>query len=538
VQRVQNAADAAATAGVTFLPDDFASARAAATTVAGRNGYPDGGTNHITVSVGEKPTQLVVTVATRVTNAFAQAMGQKYATIARSATADYNGPAPMGSPCNTFGNEPPGSSSDSSRGPASSVITAPAGGAVCTSNPQLWGAIAGPDTPKANGDEYMTRTCASGNTGCTGTTNTEFDPRGYFYIVRVSTAAVGQPLTLQVYDPAWVESGDNCESSPDNSSNKLQNNMNDYTTVDGSTRYAKAANNYCPGDVDNTAAGGTDTPIVTSYDVRTPTDTYNPSNGTPITGCTKQYPGYLKAAVTTAALRKGNAAYNDNLAKVFHQWVPLCTFMPSRAGDYYLQVRTNVALGGSSDGQGGYQGNSNVYLQTGDSSSVHGSGNNRFALRIKGAPAASVSIAGWQHMSIYANYSGAQTTFNLVRVIPAAATKTLVIGFYDVGDAANPGSITMLPPTDSNMGSNISGCVGSGVVNGALTNCQLTNVSTNTGWNGKSEFVRIPIPSTYTCTADQPGGCWFRLQVSFPGGVNDTTTWTAQITGDPIRLIK
>ena len=27
-------------------------------------------------------------------------------TIARSAVADYNGPAPMGSPCNTFGNEP------------------------------------------------------------------------------------------------------------------------------------------------------------------------------------------------------------------------------------------------------------------------------------------------------------------------------------------------------------------------------------------------------------------------------------------------
>ena len=43
VQRVQNAADAAATAGVTYLPDDFASAKATAITVAGRNGYPNSG---------------------------------------------------------------------------------------------------------------------------------------------------------------------------------------------------------------------------------------------------------------------------------------------------------------------------------------------------------------------------------------------------------------------------------------------------------------------------------------------------------------
>ncbi len=534
VQRVQNAADAAATAGVTFLPDDFASAKAAAIAVAGRNGYPDAGSSQVDVSVGDKPTQLQVTITSTIGNAFGAAFNQGLAHIARSATADYNGPAPMGSPCNTFGNEPTGSSSDSERGPAGSVISAPAGGAVCSSNPQFWGAIAGPDTPKGNGDEYMTRTCASGNDGCTGTTNTEFDPRGYFYVVRVAPAAVGTPITLQTYDPSWVENGDTCNSAPDDGSGQLQDNMNDYTTVDGTTRYAKAANTFCSGDVNN---GGSDL-ITTSFDVRNPTDTYNPSNGTPIAGCAKQYPGYTKDQVTTAALRKGNAAYNPDLAGVFHQWVPLCTFTPSQSGDYYLQVRTNVALGGSPDGQGGYQGNPAVYNQTGDDTSVHGSGNNRFALRVKGAPGASVSVAGWQHMSIYANYAGANSTFNLVRVIPAAATKTLVIGFYDVGDATNPGTIRVLPPTDSNMSSAISGCMGSGVVNGALTDCQLNNVSHDSGWDGKSQYVRIPIPGSYTCTATQPGGCWFRLQVSFPGGVTDTTTWTAQITGDPVRLIK
>ena len=98
-----------------------------------------------------------------------------------------------------------------------------------------------------------------------------------------------------------------------------------------------------------------------------------------------------------------------------------------------------------------------------------------------------------------------RTEFNLVRVIPAAATKTLLVGFFDVGDASNPGTITVLPPTDSNMSSTINNCVANGVVNGALPGCKFTNVSSSSGWNGKTQFVRIPIPNTYTCNASQAG---------------------------------
>jgi hypothetical protein len=50
----------------------------------------------------------------------------------------------------------------------------------------------------------------------------------------------------------------------------------------------------------------------------------------------------------------------------------------------------------------------------------------------------------------------------------------------------------------------------------------------------------VPIPSTYTCHFNGTGGCWFRLNVTFGGGadVNDTTTWTAYVSGDPVRLIE
>jgi Flp pilus assembly protein TadG len=550
VQRVQNAADAAATAGVTYLPDDFASAKATAIAVATKNGYPNSGKTSVAVSIGDKPTQLVVTISSTIGNAFGTSFGVGSQTLVRGATADFNGPVLMGSPCNAFGNEPTGTGTTDQHGPATpaSQIVAPPGGAQCTSNPQFWGAIAGPDTPKGNGDEIMTRTCNTGNSGCSGTTNDEFDPQGYFYVVRVGAAAVGTPVTLQIYDPAWVENGDSCEKAP---TGTMKNNMNPYTTTDGLTRYlltpsGGAPNSFCTGDVNNGTANVSG--VTTSYGMRLPTDTYNPKLATPMTGCERQYQPYYFAAsgtntgtfsgVSNATLDSTNGKYNDNLAKVYHQWVKLCTFTPTVSGDYYLQIRTNVKIGGTADGEGGYQNNPNVFTQTGDDTSVTGSGNNRFSLRITGAQRSAVSIAGYEAMGIYANYTGANTTFNLVRVNPAAATKTLNIGFYDVGDASAAGTVQVLPPLDSNMGGSLSSCSGAGVVTGTVTNCKLTNVSSGSGWNGQFENLKIPIPASYTCNYTQAGGCWFRLVVNFPGTVNDTTTWTASIDGDPIRLIK
>jgi Flp pilus assembly protein TadG len=539
IQRVQAAADAAATAGVTYLPSDFDSAQAAAIAVSGRNGYPNSGQTSVVVEVGEKPTQLKVTVSSRISNSFAGYFNQGFTNISRSAVADYNGPAPMGSPCNTFGNEPPGSAlSDADpRGPSSSVIVAPPGGAVCTSSPKFWGAIAGPDTPKGNGDAFMTRSCVSGNSGCSGTTNTDFDPLGYFYMVRVGEAAKNTSVTLQIYDPAMVENGDSCEKGPKaDSGNPWRVDHNPYAP-DAPTRYASGVTDYCTGDVVN---GGAGTDFVTSYVLREPTDTYQPKLAPPIAACERQYPGYNADSSTSNALDSGKAAsYKADVAKVYRQWVTLCTFVPPAAGDYYLQIRNNVKLGGVTDGEGGYKNNSKVWDQTGDDTSVKGTGNNRFALRVKGPQRGAISIAGWDHMGMYLNYTGAKTTFNLVRVVPAAATKTLRIGFFDTGDASNPGTITIKGPSDSNLPASLVGCTGGGaVVTGAISGCTLTNVYTTT-YNGKWQYVNVPIPADYTCTVAETGGCWFRVDFDFNGSVpTDTTSWTARVEGDPIRLIE
>ena len=555
LERVQAAADAAATAGVTFMPDDFASAKARAIEIAEDNGFPNSGTTAVAVSIGEKPTQLKVTVSSTVENAFARSFGVPQSTMSRSAVADFNGPAPMGSPCNNFGNEPAGSSSV---GPTTSVIKTPVP-ATCPQTPEFWGAIAGPDVDKNQGAEFETRYCGGGEDNCSGSTNVEFDPKGFFYLVRVNASGVGQSIQLQIYDPAYISTGSRCTNEPIDNPGSTQTppgtwggSWNDFAT-DANQRYWRTGttwggyattskpNAFCTGDDPNTNLyTGTEDAGVTSFALRRPVDTLVPWQGAPEPGCARQYAGRTANQVSLQALKKDDSRYDENLAKTFHQWVSLCTFTPMQAGDYYLQVRNNVALGTTQDGLGGYFANPDVYTQMGDNTAVRGTGTNNFGLRaISNAPAGGVSVASYEKMRIFANSDAASTSFNLVRVVPAAANKTLVVSFFDVGEGASSGSVRILKPTDSvNLPATLANCTGTGVKTGSLPNCEITNI-TPSSYNGKYQEIRIPIPSTYSCTVASQGGCWFRVQVSFgTGQVTDATTWTARIEGEPVRLIE
>ncbi len=542
-ERVQNAADAAAMAGVTFLPVDLASATATAKTVTSRNGYTDGGNSTVTVGIGPKPTQLVVTISTTIPNSIAASFNQSFATITRSATADYNGPAPMGSPCNTFGNEPAQTSGSAVTPNQGSILSVPTG-ASCPQVPKFWAHVAGPNIYKIDGDQLMSRYCSGGEDGCSGSTNQEFRPEGYFYIVRVAPSAVGQAITLQVYDPAYAYTGQQCTTNGTTFSwnSSSTNSPNPYVN-DARVRYLTfasgvAANQFCAGDNRYTASSGGDVATTTSFGLRQPVDTFVPQQGAPISGCVKQYPGYTQTQVTNATLTSSNAAYNQKLAAVFHRWVNLCTFTPTRSGDYYLQVRTNVQLNTSNyDNMGGYSGNMAVFNQTSDDLNAKGSGGNEFAIRATSPTPGAVSVSGWERMGIWMNSDAVTSTMNLVRVVPAAASKTLVFEFFDGGEGAVGGTFKVLPPIGSS--TTLTNCVGAGKVNGPLANCSITGVSSSAGWNGRSQQVRVPIPATYTCNASNPAECWFRVEVSFGSGqVHDVTTWSARIEGDPVRLIK
>ncbi|HXH81286.1 pilus assembly protein TadG-related protein [Nocardioides sp.] len=548
--RIQAAADAASTAGVTFMPEDFAKAEARALEVAAQNGYTAGGGTTITVEGGAKPTQLKVTISQSVDNFFASSFGIHQSTITRGSVADFNGPAPMGSPCNTFGNEPAGSAT---LGPQGSVLKSPPH-AICSTNPQFWGAIAGPETWKDQGSQFETRKCGGGEDGCAssanGAANEEYDPRGFIYMIRVSDAAVGQSIKLQLYDPAYVDAGSGaCNAGPTGTFAATENYRYPYATTDAHERYKNAANAFCSGDSDNGSRRfGGESATITSFALREPVDTLNPfaAPAHQPAQCTKQFPGYRDTGADSALrnLDAGNGPdFKMDMARVFHQWVDLCTFTPSRAGDWYLQVRNNVDMPNGSitlDSTGAYAGNPAVVAQVGDDPHVKGNGNNMFGIRaISNAPAGAVSVSSFEKMRIYANADSATTTFNLVRVVPAAANKKLVVSFFDVGEATggSPGSVQLLPPAESNL-TTVNGCIGDGVTDGTLSNCTITGI-TSASYNGKLQFLRVPIPSTYTCESVSAGGCWWRAMVSFPGSrVTDATTWTARVEGEPIRIIE
>jgi Flp pilus assembly protein TadG len=641
-QRVQNAADAAAMAGVTWLPQNtdlqaFTTARS----VAQINGYPN---SAVTTYVGGKPSQLFVSITTTVNNVFGAVLGRPTTTITRAAMADYAAPAIMGSPCNALGNQPPSTSSAAQ--PVGTVIptTSQGGYAACQLTPAFWMNIAGPATNKVSGDRYATKTNCSGADLCTGTTNAEYDKNGYIYVVRVQPDAVGQRISLQLYDPAFVYTGDVCDTTVAPTTSTITATVNnkartvagvatlttssnhgfavgDSVTVtlggtDGTfngtfvvtatptsrtfsyansgnttsstaatgtavhplsminpyapdstavaARYARDANTnsaakmYCPGD-QNLNTGDH---LNTSFVLREQTDSLDPFDSVkspPIFGCSKQYASLRSGAPSNAGtlvapsaaqLTATDSHYDPDLAQVFHQWVEFCEFTPTRTGDYYLQVRTNVPLVGAKDGND-YVYNVSSGIQLTDPAVLDetGSGHNRFAIRAALSTAetppalgAEVSVAGWQRMSIYTNASGASSTFNLVQVLPNSAGNSFNFAAYDNGDASCPNrgdcTLEVSMPADAvstdGRALTFNTCVGTGPETTPTTGPCTFNVSGN---NGKIQIITVPIPTNYGCDDASPGGCWFRVTARFPAAVSDTVTYGTEIIEDPVRLI-
>lgn len=480
-EQAQRAADAAALAGVTSLPSDTTTAFSTAQTIAGVNGFPNGATSTVTASVGSKPSQLVVSVTTKVSNLFAGVMGVPTTNVTRTATADFASPVSMGSPCNEFGNDP---SSDN------------VAATTCSANGQFWANVGSPAANKSYGDAYQDAACSSED-GCSGGTNTDYSQNGYFYTVTLSRAVAN--LRLEAFDPAFVSVGDTCTA----------NGLNGPTN----SLYAPGPSSpYCTGD-----ALYNSTPPTTQFTVRQPSSgsmVWDPTTYPPVTGCTTQFPGYNQSL---ANIQNNNWAGSDPtkqaIKSVFRQWVPLCTLSSAPPGTYFIQVKTN---GLGNDGAAGH---------------------NRFALRAystsDGTASSAISIAGNQRMGIYANLPSATASFYLARVPTVSAGRYLTISLFDIGDSNQSGQVTVVDP----QGNVPTGCTGTGVVSGPLSTC---GVTANSSFNGRWQYILVPVPTTYSCTDSDPTKCWYRLKYNYGSGSqpSDTTSWAASIAGDPVRLIQ
>ena len=153
-------------------------------------------------------------------------------------------------------------------------------------------------------------------------------------------------------------------------------------------------------------------------------------------------------------------------------------------------------------------------------------GLNRFSIRAS-TSGTQPRMYGLGDMSVYVNFSGNEATLDLAEVQDVHAGKDLVIELWDP-DSGNAGTEIIMP--DGSLPSCDWNKIGEAP--NTLANCDI-NYATNTFNNSQLE-VRVHIPETYTCTVD----CWWRIKVTYPGGANDTTTWSARIEGNPVALVE
>jgi hypothetical protein len=482
-QQGQRAADAAAMAGVVSLPGDQDAARATALRYSALNGFVNGASStSVTAGIDGRPTRLRVTVTRTVETFFASVLGHPTLTITRTAVADYAGPVPMGSPCNEYGDDPE-----------------PAGhtSANCHGSGAFWANVGSPQAPKGNGDAYQNQMGS----------NSDFDTNGYFYSVTVRRPVA--TLRIEAFDPAFVDVGDACTT------NKLSTakNLPAGSTVvpDPGTRYADKAGPYCTGDI---RYGGTGQ-VMTQFTVRSPSDLpWDPMSFPEIATCTQTFAGY--SGDLSVALDKTQAGFQPDVAASFRRWRPLCTISNAVPGTYMIQVKTN---GVGNDAA---------------------SGHNRFSLRAFGASSAdddAISVAGYNKMAMYANTPSGTSRFFLARVPSGAHGQLFNVRLYDIGDGAVSGStVTVLPPAETP--GTFANCKGAGTVtSAALSNCR---ISVSSSYNAKWQTISVPIPVGYTCNDASPAGCWVRLEFYYGAGSSpaDTTSWTASIEGDPVRLVE
>jgi hypothetical protein len=521
-----------------------------AQTISSQNGFKNG-VNGVTVTsaIGRLPNQLKVTVAIKTKNPWGALVGYGSTTIVRSAVAEYQLPQNLGSPQNSYGNDP-----ESAATP-----------------PQLWGNVFGPSSTKSKGDAIQSvgssansTLCATTTDNCASNINKDYDANGYYYGIDVPAGATSA-LNVQVFDPAFVHVGDTCGANDTNGNSTDSDAVNSLTTaatltaanIPGypagdppSARYAPGITKYCTGDMYYGDNSNTQNPW-TVWTLRAPDiSTWDPTNN-PIV-CQAEFPGVyperanglpngtvssgqLKTLLQQSTNYPGTSP-GRTFASFFRRWVQLCSIANPAQGTYFLQVQTAKKIDGTVTPVGG--------------------GANRFSIKVglgtNFAATNGLHVYGNQKMGAYANATGANTQFYLTRVLPGEAGKTLVLNFFDTGDASQAGTLSIVPPADSNVtGGAFANCVYTqppgtatgppyGTFAATSAGCQISGVSSSGGYDGQWVAWEIPVPNNYTCDTSTALGCWVKLKFSYPAGtsVSDTTTWSAYILGEPVRLIE
>jgi hypothetical protein len=495
--QVQRAADAAAMAGVVYLPGDLGSGEAKAGVVAAENGYTSG---VVSGCAGGDCRKMQVTITTQVPTTFVRLFGINSWTITRTARAAYVLPVPMGSPLSYLGvgcfvlktgTPPPCNTTGTGQ---SGITTAGTSGGTSLSSLGAFGAVITKGGNQQNGDAYL----PANNGGYSPANNVLYDSSGYFYTVYLPAGG-----DIKLFDPGFCAMGGNGAGG--------SYGTGDHWIDGGNTGSSHAVSTYYM--LWNT----NNTPMI-------------PSSWTHMTaldsGATyaNQY-GYDAAnGSNPGGATSGCPAWHDN-------WVSFASGLT--AGTYELQVTTSNPADSSTN--------------------TSTNAENMFAIEATGTGS---TVYGYDKMAIYNNLmaTGVLQQFYLAKVDAASgAGKTMTIDLFDVGDST-AGYIQILSPDGGSptiagfsyatynydaSGERVSP---GNCVNGASDSCtggpgrtKITVNSGSTSFNNTWIEITIPLPTSYGSTGLWQGG-WWQVQYNTTAG-NDTTTWSVNVNGNPVHLI-
>src|SRR5205807_260592 len=489
LMRIQRAADAAALAGVVYLPTNVAGAQNAALQESSKNGFANG-QNGVTVTAAPEGLNnliLGVTVTAPVRSWFARLFGVTQFNARRNAKAEFVLPVPMGSPQNYYGINVVCRNSDV---PPNCPLVASADGTGNLSALGFFGGVEARGTERQNGDAYSTY--FNGNPAL----NTGFDPNGYTYIVEFAPGTVNGSVWL--YDPIFCATGLGTSSG----------------------RRLGAGDNWF---------GNGGTGITTVYNLLD-------MNGTPYTLADDTLiatSGALFANnnyVDKGPLYRGNGNYNgydgssslDCQASPFHnKWWRLATGLTE--GQYRLQVTTSSGTLGES-------------------------AINAFGIEATASAGPSARVYGQSRMEAFIVINNT-SVFYLAQIEAAHAGKTLEIKLFDPGDISDTVFKIRLPqatapgytyPTFSYTATG-SSC-GAPTSGSGVTSLRTSDASGCRYFNNQWVTISVPIPTTYTAPVapgDPPGsgGGWWKIEYGTLGTGQDITTWEVNIRGNPVHLI-
>jgi putative Flp pilus-assembly TadE/G-like protein len=485
LMRIQRAADAAALAGVVYLPGDITGARSAAYQESTKNGYATGiGGVNVTANPEALNNRILgVSVSAPVRSWFARLFGVTQFNARRTARAEFVLPVPMGSPEDYYGINVVCRNTDTS---PNCPRVPRAAGAGTLAPLGFFGGVEARGTERQNGDAYSTY--YNGRP----TLNPGFDANGYQYIVEFGPGTVNGSVWL--YDPMFCATGAGTSSG-----RRLGAGDNWFTN--GSTGITTVYNLL---DMKGTPYTlGDDTLIATSGALFANSDAVDKG---PLYRGDQNYGG---GANGSGSADCQSSPYHNN-------WWRLATGLGE--GQFRLQVTTN-------------------------SGTLSEDAINAFGIQATAASGPSARVYGQSRMEAFIVINNT-SVFYLAQIEAAHAGKTLEIKLFDPGDISDtvfkirlPTATGFVYPTFT-FSATGSSC-GAPTSGGPTSSLRTSDAAGCRYYNNNWVTISVPIPASYTAPTPpgEPGPGWWKIEYGTLGTGQDITTWEVNIRGNPVHLI-